>query len=66
MDPKLLEIMACSKCKGDIEKKGMFIVCKKCNLAYPILSNRVPDMLIDDAWKLDKARKVKFRHNLKL
>lgn len=66
MDPKLLEIMACPKCKSDIEKKNMFIVCKKCKLAYPILENRIPDMLIEDAWKLDKAKKVKFKHNLKL
>ncbi|MCK4497030.1 MAG: Trm112 family protein [Candidatus Aenigmarchaeota archaeon] len=66
MDPKLLEIMACPKCKSSIEKKNMFIVCKKCKLAYPILENRIPDMLIEDAWKLDKAEKAKFKHNLKL
>lgn len=66
MDQKLLEIMACPKCKGDIEKEGMFITCKKCKLAYPILENRIPDMLIEDAWKLDKAKKSKFKHKLKL
>lgn len=66
MDPKLLEIMACPKCKSDIEKKNMFIICKKCKLAFPVLENRIPDMLIEDAWKLDKAEKAKFKHNLKL
>jgi len=62
----LLEIMACPKCKGDIEEKGMFILCKKCKLAYPVLDENVPDMLIEDAWPLEKAEKNKFKHNLKL
>jgi len=43
----------------------MFLVCNKCKLAYPILDD-VPDMLIEDAWKLEKAEKAKFKHNLKL
>jgi len=63
---ELLDILACPKCKGDVELKGMFLVCKACKLAYPILDGDVPDMLIDDAWDLEKARKNKFKHNLKL
>ena len=62
----LLEIMACPKCKGDIEEKIMFLVCKKCKLAYPVLDGNVPDMLIEEAWPLEKAKKNKFKHNLKL
>lgn len=62
----LMEILACPKCKGDVQEKGMFILCKKCKLAYPVLDGDVPDMLIEDAWKLEKAKKVKFKHNLKL
>jgi len=63
---ELLEILACPKCKGDVEEKGMFIVCKKCKLAYPVLDGDVPDMLIEDAWPLEKAKKAKFKHDLKL
>jgi uncharacterized protein YbaR (Trm112 family) len=66
MDPGLLRIMACPKCKGDIEENGMFITCRKCRLAFPVLSNRVPDMLLEDAWELGRAKKAKFRHKLKL
>ncbi len=66
MDKELLDIMACPKCKGDVELKNMFIICRKCRLAYPVLNKAVPDMLIDDAWKLEKAEKAGFRHNLKL
>ncbi len=63
---ELLEILACPKCKSDIQEKNMFLVCKKCKLAYPVLDNDVPDMLIEDAWKLEKAEKAKFKHNLEL
>ena len=66
IDKNLLKILACPKCKGDVELKEMFIVCRKCKLAYPILDGDIPDMLIDDAWKLEKAEKAKFKHNLKL
>ena len=63
---KLMEILACPKCKGNVKERGMFILCNKCKLAYPILDGCVPDMLIDDAWKLEKAKKSKFKHKLKL
>ena len=62
---ELLKILACPKCKGEIKKRGMFLVCKKCKLAYPILDD-VPDMLIEDAWQLKRAEKANFKHNLKL
>ncbi len=63
---ELLEILACPKCKGDLVEKGMFLVCEKCKLAYPVLDGDVPDMLLEDAWSLEKAKKSRFRHNLKL
>jgi uncharacterized protein YbaR (Trm112 family) len=44
----------------------MFIICKNCKLAYPVLDGDVPDMLIEDAWPLDRARKVRYKHKLKL
>jgi uncharacterized protein YbaR (Trm112 family) len=66
IDSDLLKIMACPKCKGDIQEKGMFLTCKACKLAYPILDKRIPDMLIEDAWNIDKAKKSKFKHKLKL
>ena len=65
MDKELLDILACPKCRGDVLSKGNFILCRKCRLAYPVLDD-VPDMLIEDAWPLSKARSAKFRHSLKL
>ena len=61
----LMNVLACPKCKGNVKEKGMFIVCNTCKLAYPVLDN-VPDMLIEDAWNLEKANKIGFKHKLKL
>jgi len=63
---ELLKILACPKCKGNVKEQGMFIVCEACELAYPVLDGDVPDMLIEDAWPLEKAKKDKFKHTLKL
>lgn len=65
VNKELMEVLACPKCKGDVELKGGFIVCRKCGLAFPVLDD-VPDMLIEDAWPLEKAEKAGFRHSLKL
>jgi uncharacterized protein YbaR (Trm112 family) len=58
-------IMICPKCQGRIKLHGMFIVCEKCGLAYPVIDG-VPDMLVEDAWHLAKAKKAGFKHTLKL
>jgi len=62
----LLAILACSRCKGDVQEKEMFIICKGCKLAYPVLDKSIPDMLLDDAWQVEKAKKKGFKHKLKL
>ena len=50
----LLDILACPKCKGDLEltsdKDGL--VCPACRLMYPIKDD-IPVMLIDEAVKLE-------------
>jgi uncharacterized protein YbaR (Trm112 family) len=50
----LLEILACPKCKGDLEyqEKDSQIVCRACRLAYPI-RNDIPVMLIEEAKPLN-------------
>jgi len=65
MNKDLLDILACPKCKGDVQSKGKFLVCRKCKLAFPVLEE-VPDMLVEDAWPLEKAEKAKFKHTQKL
>lgn len=50
IDKKLLEILACPKCKGDVKysptKSG--IICEKCKLIYPV-NKGIPIMLIEEA-----------------
>lgn len=54
IDKKLLEILACPKCKGDIKfaDDGKGIICEKCRLVYPVQDD-IPIMLIDEAKPLD-------------
>jgi uncharacterized protein YbaR (Trm112 family) len=53
MDKKLLDILACPKCKGDLryEEKEQKLICERCKLAYPI-KDGIPVMLIDEAEQL--------------
>jgi uncharacterized protein YbaR (Trm112 family) len=50
MDRKLLEILACPVCKGDLhyDKKQQELSCRACRLAYPIRDD-IPIMLEQDA-----------------
>ena len=52
MDKKLLDILACPKCKGDLELKKDSLVCNKCKLKYRI-EDDIPIMLIDEAEKIE-------------
>jgi uncharacterized protein YbaR (Trm112 family) len=56
IDEKLLEILACPKCKGDIrlsEDQGG-LICDQCKLLYPIKDD-IPIMLIEEAVKLGES-----------
>ncbi len=52
LDKELLDILACPKCKGDLEynKKNEKLICNKCRLNYGIQDD-IPNMLIDEAEK---------------
>jgi hypothetical protein len=51
IDKKLLDILACPKCKGDIRLEEDKLICDACQLAYPIKDD-IPIMLIDEAESL--------------
>ena len=65
MKQELLSVLACPKCHGDVKLKEMFLVCSKCKLAFPVIDD-IPDMLLEDAWPLEKAEKSGFKHKLKI
>lgn len=54
IDKELLNILVCPKCKGNIKlySNEEYIICGKCNLAYPI-DEDIPIMLIDKAIKVE-------------
>ncbi|MBN2434909.1 MAG: Trm112 family protein [Spirochaetes bacterium] len=55
IDSKLLNILACPACKGDVEydAKAQSIRCLECALVYPVVDG-IPVMLIDKAQKPEK------------
>ena len=54
MDDRLLDILACPKCKGDVRLTDAqdALLCDACRLRYRI-ENDIPIMLIDEAQPLD-------------
>lgn len=51
---KLLDILVCPKCKGDLEylTEESKLICHSCKLSYRIESD-IPEMLIDEAEAVD-------------
>lgn len=54
MDKKLLDILACPICKGELkyDKENNELICAKDKLAYPIRDD-IPVMLEDEARTLE-------------
>ena len=50
LSAKLLEILVCPKCKGELEyrESEQTLICNACRLRYPIRDD-IPIMLIDEA-----------------
>ncbi len=50
LDPQLLQILVCPKCKGDLEysEEKSELVCATCRLRYEVRDG-IPIMLIDEA-----------------
>jgi uncharacterized protein YbaR (Trm112 family) len=50
IDPKLLEILVCPKCRGELayREAEQTLTCERCRLRYRI-EDDIPVMLIDEA-----------------
>lgn len=58
LDEKLLEILVCPRCKGELEYRkepDEELVCPACRLRYEVRDD-IPIMLIDEAKPLDASR----------
>jgi len=62
LDQKLLSILACPVCKGDLyyDKKAKELICRLDRLAYPVLDG-VPVMLSTEARQLSLEEREQFR-----
>lgn len=50
LDPQLLEILVCPKCRGalELQESPPSLLCHACKLRYPIRDD-IPILLIDEA-----------------
>jgi len=53
VDPRLLEILCCPACHGDLAEEAEGLHCQECGLLYPI-EDGIPVMLVDAAKKVGK------------
>jgi len=55
LNKELLQILACPKCKGDLELIGQEegLKCAACGVVYPV-RDEIPVMLIDEAIAVEK------------
>ncbi len=56
LDPKLLEILACPRCKGPVEPDAghAWLTCPACRLRFRV-EDDIPIMLLEEAEALDPA-----------
>lgn len=53
LDEKLLAILACPKCKGDLKYTGDELQCHACKLAYRV-EDDMPIMVIEKARRMEE------------
>ena len=53
LDKRLLEILVCPKCKGDLEydRENAKLICNACRLAYAVKDD-IPIMLVEEAERI--------------
>ena len=58
IDEKLLALLACPACQGDVQLKDNKIVCTRCQRIYPIVDG-IPVLLVDQAESYDERTRLK-------
>jgi uncharacterized protein len=48
IDPKLMQILVCPECHGELRAVGEELACSGCALAYPVRDG-IPVLLVDEA-----------------
>ncbi|HEU4950815.1 MAG TPA: Trm112 family protein [Holophagaceae bacterium] len=50
LDPRLLELICCPDCRGELAPREADLKCRACGLVYPI-EDGIPVLLVDRARK---------------
>ena len=58
IDKKLMEILACPACHGDVSEESEGILCHACKRLYPVVDD-IPVMLIEEAKMQGEAKRGK-------
>jgi uncharacterized protein YbaR (Trm112 family) len=51
VDPRLLEILVCPRCKGELDHRTQgdeLLICRKCSVGFPVRDD-IPVMLMEEA-----------------
>ena len=51
LSKKLLDILVCTKCRGELKYDGKSLTCSKCRLRFKVLEGDIPDMVLEHAEK---------------
>ena len=62
MDNKLLNILACPICRGNLISENSELICIIDKLAYPIRDD-IPIMLVDQARQIDSEEIDRIKHD---
>jgi hypothetical protein len=54
VDERLLEILVCPECKGDIRPDGDWLICDECRVKYPVRDG-IPIMFTEEAEPLEEC-----------
>lgn len=61
LDSRLLDILVCPECKGELEYRPdqeEMLICHSCGLGYPVRDG-IPVMLSEDAVRVDETKQEK-------
>jgi uncharacterized protein len=55
LDPQILEIIACPKCKGRLQPTpdGSALICRACGLSYSVVDD-IPNLITEDAKPIEE------------
>ena len=54
LSDRILQILACPACRGKLENAGEYLVCRACDLKFPVRDG-IPVLLLSEAEKCGRG-----------